>query len=305
MKEKVIRGYIYKITNLKNGLCYIGKTTYKDVNRRFKQHIHYALDLQKGSETTVHQAMRDYGIENFIIEIVDTVYSPNFLEDVEKFYIQKYHTWIKDPLCKGYNQSQGGEGTHYSGKEFSEYLADKILTTYQELKNQEEVARRLSINVTTVRNYLIMNGIQRDDAKTIAIRETGRKVAILKDNQIIAIYPSLGEAARHFQEKEYPGHISEVCYGKRPDVKGYTAKFTDEKIFNENYILPTIKIQKSNSKKSIVMLDKDTLEELKVFESGCEAGRYFEINRPANATTCIKRAIERDGTWRGYKWKYN
>ena len=30
------------------------------------------------------------------------------LSNAEKFYIQKYHTWIKDPLCKGYNQSRGG-----------------------------------------------------------------------------------------------------------------------------------------------------------------------------------------------------
>lgn len=304
MKENLIQGYIYKITNLQNNLSYIGKTTYKNINKRFQQHKYYALVLQKGSKTTIHQAIRDYGEDNFIIELVDTIYSPNFLEDAEKFYIQKYHTWIKDPLCKGYNQSRGGQGTHYIGNEFNETLLERIVNLYQQVKNQNEVARRLQINVTTVHNYLFMNNIQTDSAKTIAIRETGKKVAIYKNDKIIAIYPSLGEAAKHFQEKEYASHISEVCVGKRKNIKGYIAQFTDDEVFNENMFLPTLKTMQSNAKKPVAMIDIKTGQELKIFESGCNAGRYFQLEKPSSATTCIKRAIERDGTWKGYKWKY-
>lgn len=46
MKENLIQGYIYKITNLQNNFSYIGKTTYKDINRRFQQHKYYALVRQ-------------------------------------------------------------------------------------------------------------------------------------------------------------------------------------------------------------------------------------------------------------------
>ena len=45
MKENLIQGYIYKITNLQNNFSYIGKTTYKDINKRFQQHKYYALVL--------------------------------------------------------------------------------------------------------------------------------------------------------------------------------------------------------------------------------------------------------------------
>ena len=65
MKENLIQGYIYKITNLQNNLSYIGKTTYKNINKRFQQHKYYALVLQKGSKTTIHQAIRDYGEDSF------------------------------------------------------------------------------------------------------------------------------------------------------------------------------------------------------------------------------------------------
>ena len=303
MEKNIIKGYIYKITNIKNGFCYIGKTVYKDINKRFQQHKYNAFVLQKGSKNSLYQAMREEGEDNFKIELLTIVYSPNSLEDTEKYFIKKYHSYIKDPLCHGYNLSKGGEGTHYN-KQFAEDLSKKIINIYQELKNQTKVAKELNIDVSTVHNYLVMNGITRDDEKIIAIRETGKKVAIYKENQIIAIFPSLGEAARHFEEKEIASHLSEACYGKRKDVKGYIIQFTDKEPFNTDCILPTLKNKISNKKKAIIMIDPASNEILNTFESGCAAGRFFEMPRPQSATTCIQRAIQRDGTWRGYKWKY-
>ena len=303
MENNNVKGYIYKITNLKNNMSYIGKTTYSDVQRRFNQHKYYALTIKGGKKSSLHQAIRDFGIDNFKIEIIDTIIAPDSLEQKEKEYIALYHTWIKDPECKGYNQSRGGEGTHYGNDEFSEDLSDKIVTLYNKVQNQNEVARQLNIDVTTIRNYLRLNNIDIIDSGTIAIRETGKKVAILKNGNIIAIYPSLGEAAKHFAHNEYASHISEVCYGKRKSVKGYTAQFTDKEVFNENYIIPTAPSIAKNKRKIYQMIDPNTNEVIKTFESGCEAGRYFEMDRPSSAPTCIKRCIERDGTWRGYKWK--
>lgn len=303
MEQNIVKGYIYKITNIKNEMSYIGKTTYANIQKRFNQHKYYALTIKGGKLNSLHQAIRDFGINNFTIEIIDTIYEPNSLEQKEKEYIALYHTYVNDPLCKGYNQSKGGEGTHYNDENFSEELADKIITTYEKVQNQNEVARQLQINVKTVHNYLKLNDIKIIDAGTIAIKNTGKKVAILKENEIIAIYPSLGEAARHFIDKESASHISEVCYGKRPHVKGYTAQFTDENTFNENYFIPTIHVINKNKRKQYQMIDINTNEVINTFESGCDAGRYFQMDRPASASTCIARAIQRNGTWRGYKWK--
>lgn len=312
-EEKIIRGYIYKITNLVNNMMYIGKTTYKDIQKRFVQHKYYALTIKGGGPTTVHQAIRDFGIENFKIELIKTVYAPEFLEDAEKELIAYYHTQIKDPQCNGYNQSQGGEGTHYNGNEFNDILAERIIKCYEENRNQTEVARILKIDVTTVRNYLIMNGIERNNSKTIAIRETGKKVAVLDGEKIIAIYPSLGEAARHFEKPESASHLSEACYGKRKHIKGYTVQFTDEEIFNENYILPTLieqtkiwtkKPYRPNSIKC-KMIDPTTNKVIKIFDSMADAGRYLNVSASTlkGFSSRIRRSINKNQLCCGYKQK--
>jgi group I intron endonuclease len=304
MEEQNVIGYIYKITNLINGYLYIGKTTYSDVKRRFNQHIYRALIQKKGSKESLHQAIRDYGIENFKIEVIDTVKEPRNLEQVEKDYIELYHTYINDPECKGYNLSKGGEGTHY--KNGNQSLSQQIIDLYAQYRNEQKVMDILRIDGKTVRNYLKMNNIKADDAKTIAIRETGKKVAVYNQDILIAVFPSIGETARHFKDKESASHVSEACYGKRKHIKGYTITFTDKEIYNENIILPTLIEQNSkrnNIKKQVQMIDATTGEIIKTFDSGCEAGRYFQMDKPSSATTCIARAIQRNGTWRGYKWK--
>ena len=90
MEQKNIKGYIYKITNIQNNMSYIGKTTYADVQKRFNQHIYYALNTKGGKPNSLHQAIRDFGVENFIIEIIETVFEPDSLEQKEKENILLY-----------------------------------------------------------------------------------------------------------------------------------------------------------------------------------------------------------------------
>lgn len=308
-QNKVIRGRIYKITNIANGMCYIGKTTYNDIQKRFVRHKYYALMEKGGTEKTLHQAIRDFGVDNFKIEEVETVKAPQFLENREKYWIAYYHSWIGDPKCNGYNQSRGGEGTHYSSTDFGDYLSDSIIQLYKRSQNQSEVARQLGIDVTTVRNYLRLNNITPLDARTVAINTTGKKVAVYYDNELLAVYPSMGQANEHIigNTKQDVRHISEICNGKsqRKTVRGYTFKFTDQEVFNEDLYLEnkSNKLCSSVTKKGCQMIDIETGEVINTFESGCEAGRYFKMERPSSATTCIRRAVQRDGTWRGYKWR--
>ena len=56
--------YIYRVTNKVNGHFYIGKTT-KSLNERLNGHFYRA---KHGSNTKLHNAMRKYGFDNFIIE---------------------------------------------------------------------------------------------------------------------------------------------------------------------------------------------------------------------------------------------
>lgn len=92
---------IYKITNIVTGDIYVGKTE-KTLGERL--YFHY-YDSRR-SETYLHRAMRKYGKDNFVIEI---------LEDCEICRLNELEVkWITllKPL---YNMTKGGEGgpTHH------------------------------------------------------------------------------------------------------------------------------------------------------------------------------------------------
>lgn len=66
-KEKVTG--IYKITNLKNKMCYIGQSV--DIRERWKQHIKRALNAETRTKNKLYPAMEEFGVENFSFEIID------------------------------------------------------------------------------------------------------------------------------------------------------------------------------------------------------------------------------------------
>ena len=92
-----MKGYIYKITNKVNGKSYIGQTRYT-VEFRWRQHIH------KKDNVYFHNAIRKYGIDNFIVETLEECDYKD-LNSREIFYIAKYNTFKE-----GYNLTIGGDG---------------------------------------------------------------------------------------------------------------------------------------------------------------------------------------------------
>lgn len=108
--------YIYKTTNLLNGLYYIGKrkrNTKKDRKEYF------------GSGIIINRAIKKYKKENFKKEIL----MDNIMEKHELDYFETF--WIKI-LCSqdreyGYNLGDGGEGGgHGSGWKHTEEAKRKI-----------------------------------------------------------------------------------------------------------------------------------------------------------------------------------
>lgn len=99
-KQKFI-GYVYRITNKKDGMCYIGQTT-RSIEKRFKEHIRDA----KTKDNSLSQAVRAYGVDNFEVEELEclegvTLKQLRFLLlQAEKFYIEHYESTHWD---KGYN----------------------------------------------------------------------------------------------------------------------------------------------------------------------------------------------------------
>lgn len=88
---------VYRITNIVNHKVYIGVT--ENFDKRCREHLCAAKIVAK----PLYRAMRKYGIENFLFEVI-----AEGDRDLEMSYITEYRS--KNPKY-GYNLTDGGEGT--------------------------------------------------------------------------------------------------------------------------------------------------------------------------------------------------
>ena len=80
---------IYKITCVKTGEIYIGKST--DIKNRWQQHCKTVFNCGTIASSLLHTKMKQHGIENFTFELVETV-PKDQLSEREKFYISFYQS---------------------------------------------------------------------------------------------------------------------------------------------------------------------------------------------------------------------
>ena len=80
---------IYKITYIKTGESYIGKTT--NIKTRWQNHIRTVIGLEGAAHSTLHTHMEKNGLWNYTFEILEEV-SKDKLTEREKFYINLYNT---------------------------------------------------------------------------------------------------------------------------------------------------------------------------------------------------------------------
>ena len=93
---------IYKITNQINGKVYIGQSI--DIQYRWKQHKQQAKNNRKNNK--LYQAMRKYGIENFLFEVIEQCkFSQQQLDNRQRYWIEYYNSYEN-----GYNSTRGGQG---------------------------------------------------------------------------------------------------------------------------------------------------------------------------------------------------
>lgn len=91
---------IYKITNQKNGMVYIGSST--EVERRWRQHKEASINEKDHHYNyPLMVAFREFGIASFTFEVIDTL--PDY-----QAMIKAEHDWIVKENCvipNGYNQT--------------------------------------------------------------------------------------------------------------------------------------------------------------------------------------------------------
>jgi group I intron endonuclease len=104
---------IYKHTCSISNKSYIGYTS-QSIDERFADHL---KESKRGSKTHFHKALRKYGVESFICEIIASTWDETNAKFLETHFIDEF-----DTFNNGYNMTRGGSG----GNTFSKMTKDEV-----------------------------------------------------------------------------------------------------------------------------------------------------------------------------------
>lgn len=126
---------IYKSTNKVNGKVYIGFAS--NLAKRKYRHKHYALI--KKTTNHFYTAIRKYGWDNFEWQIIYQSKDKNHcLNNMEKFFIEEYKTYVGFDDCNGYNMTLGGDGGLGNHKPKTKEHRERISQSHKGKKLSQE-----------------------------------------------------------------------------------------------------------------------------------------------------------------------
>ena len=246
---------IYKITNQKNGMVYIGSSI--EVERRWKQHKEASINEKDHHYNyPLMIAFREFGIANFTFEIVDTL--PTW-----EAMIEAEHNWIIKENCvkpNGYNQTDKTDSPMFDpaiakkmsdtkrekyGKRVCEIDSTKnILNIWDSLAEAGEDTGLDRFKISNVcngtrlttgdrifrflddKNQIIEPEAKVNQVQLNRITKSSRRVgAYDKNNNLIQEFDSLQLAAQFCGGNS--STISAVCRGKRNSHKNYIWRYLD------------------------------------------------------------------------------
>lgn len=204
-------GCIYMITNKINNEKYIGQTL--NFIKRKKDHI--CNSKNDKISTHLYLAMKKYGIDNFIFEILENNIDKDDLDNKEIFYIEKFNTFHN-----GYNMTVGGENVIIHNPEIKEKISKTIKRHWE-----NGVYNYRKTNITKALKVAHENASQR--AKKMweneDIRETiSKKISQKLSKNIIAYnetkildFNSYQEAINYFAKMNIKLHKSQITRAKQ------------------------------------------------------------------------------------------
>ena len=287
-----MKGYIYKITNKVNGKSYIGQTRYT-IEFRWRQHIH------KKDNTYFHNAIKKYGVDNFIVEKLEKCNIED-LNEREIYYIAKYNTF-KD----GYNLTIGGDGNRtlllddkyeeISALYLSGFSSNKIATLYKVdkasivkiLKQLGIKIRNNSLNINRQELEELIQDYQsgyslRELAKRYDCSAPGLKEFLIKKGVDLRQKYSILEDTKS-QESLIKDYTSSTIKLKDIQNKYHCSYATLLKVLSINGI--------SKGKYSFKLSDKECLKVIEQFNSGKkikDIARSFKVDK-ATIYSLLKR----------------
>ena len=92
---------IYKITNMQNGMCYIGQA--RNIKERWREHMKCGLGIDTPANNQLYKDMKKQGLSDFTFELLEQCPITE-LNEKEAFYINAY-----DSKNYGYNSTSGNK----------------------------------------------------------------------------------------------------------------------------------------------------------------------------------------------------
>lgn len=276
---------IYKITNKINGKMYIGQST--DIFTRWRQHEqNHRLKL---SNFAIYRAFEKYGFENFEFSIIEET-SVNALDEREKFWIQELHTYVKDPLCNGYNMTLGGEGNTLIDIE-------RVCALWLEGKSVADIACITGHDRSAVRKYLT----DCPDYSESEARSRGNRTMWANRGESVEQYSLTGEYLDTFAnlaDAERHTGVNSKNIWCAVSKKAITAGGYQWKYCSDDTILGDVTKKTKKQKQPVVRVNKDGTTT--TYESAAEASRQTGITALQIRKVCQGKGL----TAGGYKWYY-
>ena len=275
-------GFIYKIINKINSKVYIGQTC-RDLQTRWREHKSKA-NCEHNNH--LYNAMTKYGVENFVIELIEEVQT-DFLDEKEIYWIAFYDS--NNPK-KGYNLTIGGQGK-------KNYRTDKIRELWDCGKSIGEIVEILQCDKGTVREALLSYetySIHESLSRRKTLRKGVNKYSL--DGIFIQHFNSILEAANY--DKNIASGIGGCCNKKHQQAYGYQWRFEEDE---PPKALTNIKY----GKRIIQQISIDGVE-LQLFQSAADAARMVAPGRNVNSASSqiIQVCKGKRQTAYGYKWQY-
>lgn len=147
--------WIYKITNIQNNKVYIGQTI-RPIKDRFHRHLNDAMN--NVLDTHFARAIRKYGADNFIIEVIDEAINQMELNEKEQYWIRYYNA-----IENGYNETNAINkcgGNTYLSKTPEEMSIIKDKIRMSKLGGKNPNARKVKMIDLTTGEEKIFNSQQ-------------------------------------------------------------------------------------------------------------------------------------------------
>jgi group I intron endonuclease len=245
---------IYRCVNRTNGKVYIGFDS--NWPQRQKRHIKDSKNLKsKAYNDAFHKAIRKYGKENFVWEVIYRSKDGNHTKDfMENYFIIENHSFINFINSNGYNMTLGGDGmlgfkhreesklknSESSAKEYKFWNLDGTLLQIKNLKKYSEqsaLSKQLLGAINLEKRLSYKGYIKYYEGKTFeeclniyldkkkkSIDIMGEKhsktYTLISPNNVSVTFTNLAKFAR--DNNLNPQSLKQVAMGRIKSNKGWT-----------------------------------------------------------------------------------